>query len=60
MLIVILPLTAQNKQPYIIAGADAYTINSKINQKVYNHAAHRTLHLPGKSVDEIDKQGNRK
>ena len=38
MLIVTLPLTAQVKQPYIIAGAEAYTINSKINQKVYNLA----------------------
>lgn len=38
LLIVTFQLTAQVKQPYIIAGAEAYTINSKINQKVYNLA----------------------
>ena len=38
LLIVTFQLTAQDKQPFIISGADAYTINSKINQKVYNMA----------------------
>jgi hypothetical protein len=38
MLIVTFQLTAQDKQPYTIAGTETYTINSKINQRVYNIA----------------------
>ena len=38
LLIVTLQLTAQDKQPYNIAGTDTYSINSKINQRVYNLA----------------------
>ena len=38
LLIATLQLTAQDKQPYTIAGTETYTINSKINQRVYNLA----------------------
>jgi predicted alpha/beta superfamily hydrolase len=38
LLIVTFQLTAQDKQPYTIAGTETYTINSKINQRVYNLA----------------------
>ena len=38
LLIVTFQLTAQDKQPYTIAGTETYIINSKINQRVYNLA----------------------